>query len=211
MACAELRCADATTIAERVRSGSTYWGIAAMSGHLRERTISAGHEDGRVFTGACGDGALTDDGMANVDGWPPPSSNWPEQPLVGGWGFRSGPWYGDAASDLDALEATLDHLELLQTRTYLTAHEQGVFNPEEFLAGIEHFREVIKDREARLLEMLRTPHTLAQLVKRRLIYGKVKEPAFVYDHIEARMVEKHLERLLQTGLITTTGQGYGVI
>jgi formylglycine-generating enzyme required for sulfatase activity len=85
--------------AERVRSGSTYWGIAAMSGHLRERTISAGHEDGRVFTGACGDGALTDDGMANVDGWPPPSSNWPEQPLVGGWGFRGGPWYGDAAVD----------------------------------------------------------------------------------------------------------------
>jgi len=119
-----------------------------------------------------------------------------------------GPWYGDAASDLDALEETLNRLEQVQTQTYLTAHEQGVFNPEEFLAGIEYFREVIKDREVRLLEILKTPHTLAQLVKRRLIYGKIKEPAFVYDHIEAQMVTKHLERLVKKGLVIPTSAGF---
>ncbi|MBM4294883.1 MAG: MBL fold metallo-hydrolase [Deltaproteobacteria bacterium] len=121
-----------------------------------------------------------------------------------------GPWYGDAASDLDALEATLDRLEHIRARTYLTAHEQGVFTPEEFEMGLAHFRRVIRDREARLVELLKTPHTLSQLVARRLIYGKVKEPPFVYDHIEAQMVDKHLERLLRRGVIISTPQGYVV-
>jgi glyoxylase-like metal-dependent hydrolase (beta-lactamase superfamily II) len=119
-----------------------------------------------------------------------------------------GPWYGDAASDLDALEATLERLEQIEARTYITAHEQGVFTPEEFQAALAHYRRVIQDRETRLLEMLRTPHTLAQLVDRRLIYGKVKEPPFVYDHIEAQMVGKHLKKLLRLGVIALTPVGY---
>jgi len=119
-----------------------------------------------------------------------------------------GPWYGDTASDLDAFEATLDRLRQMEARTYLTAHEQGVFTPKEFHAGLAQFRQVIRDREERLLEMLRTPHTLPQLVERRLIYGKVKEPPFVYDHIEAQMVGKHLERLLRRGLVAPTPEGY---
>lgn len=122
-----------------------------------------------------------------------------------------GPWYGDAASDLEAFMATLDRLQHFEARTYLTAHEQGVFTPEEFQAGLAHFRQVILSREERLLELLRTPHTLPQLVERRLIYGKVKEPPFVYDHIEAQMAGKHLERLLRRGLITQTPEGYAQI
>jgi glyoxylase-like metal-dependent hydrolase (beta-lactamase superfamily II) len=119
-----------------------------------------------------------------------------------------GPWYGDAASDLDAFEATLDRLEQIQARTFLTAHEQGVFTPEEFREALARYRRVIGVREERLLEMLRTPHTLAQLVARRLIYGKVKEPPFVYDHIEAQMVGKHLKRLLRQEMIAQTPEGY---
>jgi glyoxylase-like metal-dependent hydrolase (beta-lactamase superfamily II) len=119
-----------------------------------------------------------------------------------------GPWYGDAASDLDALEVTLDLLQHMEARIYLTAHEQGVFTPEEFQDGLAHFRRVIRDREERLVELLRTPRTLCQLVERRLIYGKVKEPPFVYDHIEAQMIKKHLDRLLKQGTIHTTPTGW---
>jgi len=73
--------------AARTKAGSTYWGIATMSGHLRERTVTVGVPAGRLFTGACGDGALTADGFANVPGWPGPST--------AGAGFRGGPWYED--------------------------------------------------------------------------------------------------------------------
>ena len=80
----------------RVKAGSTYWGIAAMSGQLRERTVTAGHQAGRLFTGICGDGALSDDGLANVPGWPGPMATWPKSALAGA-GFSGGPWYKDKA------------------------------------------------------------------------------------------------------------------
>jgi hypothetical protein len=82
----------------RVKLACTYWGIAAMSGHLRERTVAVGHERGRLYTGLCGDGALKDDGFANVPGWPGPISAWKPSQISGG-GFRGGPWYGTALVD----------------------------------------------------------------------------------------------------------------
>jgi glyoxylase-like metal-dependent hydrolase (beta-lactamase superfamily II) len=119
-----------------------------------------------------------------------------------------GPWYGDAASDLPAFEATLNDLEAFPARTYLTAHEQGLFTEAEFRTGLDAFRQVIAAREARLLEALAAPQSLARLVARRLIYGKAKEPQFVYDHIEGQMVAKHLDRLLRQGLIARTPSGF---
>jgi glyoxylase-like metal-dependent hydrolase (beta-lactamase superfamily II) len=186
-----------------------YWGeILLKDFHFRPLTNLIPYFPGQSFE----NGEITLEIIAAPGHTPGHSCfNFPRQELV----FLAdvdltpfGPWYGDAASDLDALEETLDRLEGLPARVYLTAHEQGVFNPEEFLAGLQHFREVIRGREARLLEILKTPHTLAQLVKRRLIYGKIKEPVFVYDHIEARMATKHLERLLRKGAVRETPQGY---
>jgi hypothetical protein len=71
----------------RTKAGSTYWGIATMSGHLRDRVVNLGLAKGREFTGLCGDGELDADGLADVPGWPGPSSE--------GIGTRGGPWYDD--------------------------------------------------------------------------------------------------------------------
>jgi hydroxyacylglutathione hydrolase len=119
-----------------------------------------------------------------------------------------GPWYGDAASDLEAFEATLNALKGFPARTFLTAHEQGIFTEPEFRTGLAAFHRVIAQREARLLEALATPQSLDRLVARRLIYGKVKQPRFVYDHMEGQMVAKHLDRLLRQGLIARTPAGF---
>ncbi len=122
-----------------------------------------------------------------------------------------GPWYGDAASDLDAFEATLSRLKHIRARTYLTAHEQGVFDYEGFMAGLAYFQAVIRDREARLLAALAVPQTLPQLVARQLIYPKWKEPAFVYEHMEAQMLKKHLARLLEQGAVAETPGGFRAV
>lgn len=119
-----------------------------------------------------------------------------------------GPWYGDAASDLSAFDATLDDLKAFPARTFLTAHEQGIFTEAEFRRGLAAFHQVIAQREARLLDALSVPLSLDRLVARRLIYGKVKQPQFVYDHMEGQMVAKHLERLLRQGLVACTAAGF---
>jgi len=81
----------------RIKAGCTYWGIAAMSGRLRERTVAAGHKEGWAFTSLCGDGAIADDGLSNVPGWPGPGKIWPNRGsyVTCGGGFRGGPWYRD--------------------------------------------------------------------------------------------------------------------
>lgn len=119
-----------------------------------------------------------------------------------------GPWYGDRASDLQALLDSLARLEGFQARIYLTAHGQGVFTGGEAKAALARFKQVIFNREAELLHILRKPRPIEELVSRRLIYRKPLEPAFVYDHIERQMIGKHLQRCLEAGLVTFTEDGY---
>lgn len=119
-----------------------------------------------------------------------------------------GPWYADAASDLEAYHETLRQLKGMPFGTVLTAHEQGVFTWEEARAGLDYFSGVLADREALILDRLKRPHTLAQLVELRLIYRRPREPALVYDHMEAQMLSKHLKRLMRQGRVLLTPEGY---
>lgn len=119
-----------------------------------------------------------------------------------------GPWYGDAASDLEDYARTLRALKKTRAGTYLTAHEQGVFTWEEAQAGLDYFLKVIQERDELIWELLEEPHTLEALVARRPIYRRPREPAFVYDHIEGQMLQKHLDRLARQGRVAATGAGY---
>jgi glyoxylase-like metal-dependent hydrolase (beta-lactamase superfamily II) len=113
-----------------------------------------------------------------------------------------GPWYGDATSSLEDFEEALERLAHFQARTYITAHEQGIFSPEEFQAALLAYRRAIQAREERLLESLKTPKTVAQLAEGHFFYGKPKDPPFIYRHIETQMLTKHLERLWRRGRIS---------
>ena len=119
-----------------------------------------------------------------------------------------GPWYADATSDLEVYIDTLVSLKESRARTYLTAHEQGVFTSDEAQAGFDYFLRVIAARDEQLLDLLTKPRSLEELVERRPIYRRLREPAFVYDHMEAQMLKKHLKRLLHRGRVRLTPAGY---
>lgn len=119
-----------------------------------------------------------------------------------------GPWYGDKTSSLEDFEATLERLTGFQTRTYITAHEQGIFSQEEFQEALLAYLQSITLREDRLLELLKTPKTVKQMADLHFFYGKPKNPPFIYHHIETQMLTKHLERLGRKGLISHTDAGY---
>jgi hydroxyacylglutathione hydrolase len=119
-----------------------------------------------------------------------------------------GPWYGDKTSSLDDFEATLTRLAGFEARTYITAHEQGIFSQAEFKEALPAYLKSIALREDRLLELLKTPKTVKQLADRHFFYGKPKEPPFIYHHIETQMLTKHLERLLRQGRVFHTEAGY---
>jgi glyoxylase-like metal-dependent hydrolase (beta-lactamase superfamily II) len=121
-----------------------------------------------------------------------------------------GPWYGDKTSSLEDFETTLERLASFEARTYITAHEQGVFSREEFQSALPAYRQTIAARDDRILEMLKTPKTVKQLAHRHFFYGKPKDPPFIYHHIESQMLNRHLERLLNQGRVSQTDGAYQV-
>lgn len=71
----------------REQIGSSYYGVLQLSGNVWERVISVGSADGRDFTGLHGAGQVTDNGHADVTGWPGERGR--------GTGFRGGSWVSD--------------------------------------------------------------------------------------------------------------------
>ncbi len=57
-------------VSERINSGASYYGVRHLSGNVWERCVTIGHPLGRSFDGQHGDGALREDGFADVPHWP---------------------------------------------------------------------------------------------------------------------------------------------
>jgi len=122
---------------------------------------------------------------------------------------RFGPWYGDVGSDIDETIASVNRLREVPARTWIACHEHGVYetNPgalwDEFLA-------VIAERDDRLLDLLRAPRTMAEIVEARIIYRKPREPRVFFDFAEQAMMQKHVDRLVVLGEVHRDGDAYVV-
>ncbi len=119
-----------------------------------------------------------------------------------------GPYYGDAWSDLEAFERTLDALEQASPHYWATFHHIGVIeNPELFAERYSRFRAKIGERETRLLAYLREePHSLEEIVRHRFVYRPGVEVLFG-DSVERRSMGLHLDRLVGSGQIEEVEPG----
>lgn len=79
----------ATGSTGRASSGASYYGVMEMGGNLYERTVTTGNVQGVAFTGALGDGNLTNIGFADV-------ANWPDATALGA-GARGNAYYSTSA------------------------------------------------------------------------------------------------------------------
>ncbi len=113
-----------------------------------------------------------------------------------------GPYYGDAWSDLEDFERTLAAARELRARYYATFHHVGVLEGRDaFLERLERFAAVIADRERRLLEYLREPHSLEEVVRHRFVY-RPQDPVPFADPVERRSMAQHLDRLERAGRVS---------
>ncbi|ADC64488.1 dehydrase, putative [Ferroglobus placidus DSM 10642] len=121
---------------------------------------------------------------------------------------KFGPWYGNPESDPEKFEKSVRKLETLDFEVYVSSHE-GVFSREEALKKLEEFVSHFKKREEKILEALRTPKSLEELVKLSLIYGR-KNSLFkdLLDYFEGNMIKKHLEILMRKGKVAKVGEKF---
>ena len=118
-----------------------------------------------------------------------------------------GPYYGDAWSNLEDFERTLAAVREMDARAYATFHHIGVLDGKAaFLERLDRFAAVIADRERRLLEFLREPRTLAEIIAHRFVYRPQDAVPFAAP-VEQRSMSQHLERCLSDGRIREVEAG----
>jgi len=118
-----------------------------------------------------------------------------------------GPYYGDAWSDLEAFERTLEAVRDLPARHYATFHHVGVLDRDGYRTRLERFAAVIGDREARLLAYLaEAPRSLDEIAAHRFVYRPGDAVPFA-ESVERRSMGQHLERLRRRGRVREVAPG----
>jgi glyoxylase-like metal-dependent hydrolase (beta-lactamase superfamily II) len=122
-----------------------------------------------------------------------------------------GPYYGDATSSLSDFRQTLKKVAELDARIWATSHHKAVITDRaQFLADLARFASKIDERSAQLLGYLQTPHSLDELVDRRLLYPQGYDVPFV-PCAERNTITMHLDELLALGQIQTLEDGRFVV
>jgi glyoxylase-like metal-dependent hydrolase (beta-lactamase superfamily II) len=110
-----------------------------------------------------------------------------------------GPYYGDAWSNLEDFERSLQRVREIEARVWVSFHHAGVIDDRDtFLAKLDRFVARIAEREAALLEFLSEPRSMIDLVRHRFLYRPHVNLPFI-DAVEERTIAQHLERLQRSG------------
>ncbi len=115
-----------------------------------------------------------------------------------------GPYYGDAWSDLEDFERSIELLHHVDASWWLTFHHKGLIESrEKFLAMLDSFGAMIGKRETRLLEYIKEPRTMQDIVDHRFVFRPGAEGIMV-EAVEERSMAMHLERLIRQGRVSET-------
>ena len=98
-------------------------------------------------------------------------------------------------------------LKEIPAKVWLTCHETGVFEGES-RTFFDDYLGVIQTREDKLLELLKHPRTMEEIVDACILYGRKREPKELYEFGERAHMQKHLEKLLTQDVIAFDGGRY---
>ena len=106
-----------------------------------------------------------------------------------------GPWYGDRDSSIQDTIVSIERLKKIPANIWLTSHETGIFadDPDDLW---DQYLAVIHQREAKLVELLNEPRTMADIVDAWIVYQRPREPLEFYAFAEQAIMQKHLNRLM---------------
>lgn len=124
-----------------------------------------------------------------------------------------GPYYGDAASSLEAFEATLAMVRGIEANHYVTFHHKGVVEGHAaFATAVDSYAASITRRTNDLVALLADgPCTFAELQAHGIVYRAGTRPPNFGDSVEQHTIERHLARLLADGVAATDGSQYWLV
>ncbi len=113
---------------------------------------------------------------------------------------RFGPWYGDRDSDIDDVIRSIALLRKIPAKVWLTCHETGVFEEEPGEIW-DQYLAVIQKREVKLLNFLKTPKTMSQIIDAGIVYGRPGTTESLIAFGEEAIMKKHIERDLKKSIV----------
>jgi glyoxylase-like metal-dependent hydrolase (beta-lactamase superfamily II) len=117
-----------------------------------------------------------------------------------------GPWYGNPTSDPAQFQHSIRRVRDLKPSLLLTSHCEPVRSG--ITRRLSEYAAVIDYREETIYQALKGgPLTLDQLIDQKILYGRHPYPEPVYRFFEGNMVLKHLQSMIQKGLIQLQDQG----
>lgn len=132
----------------------------------------------------------------------------PKVLLLGDYDLTNfGPWYGDLNSSIHETINSVERLRKIPARVWLASHETGIFEEEPGIRWDEYLA-VIAEREGKLIDLLKTPRTLEQIVAACIVYGRPREPKMFFELGERGHMKKHLEKLMKDDLVKKDGECY---
>ena len=112
-----------------------------------------------------------------------------------------GPYYADRESSLSDFEASIARCREIEAEWYVTFHHKGTYTDrQDFITALDAFGAAIDRRDAALVEFLREPRTLGELVEHRFLYRPHVDLPWV-DAAETRTITQHLDRLVERGAV----------
>lgn len=189
------------------RDDRTAWAdIMSTSFHFRPRKADRHLEDGQIVDL----GGVTVEVLSTPGHTAGHLSFFVREPAVlyiGDYDLSPFPYYGDRDSDIDLTISSVARLREVPAKVWISPHDTGIYRDDP-ADRWDRFLAVIQQREDRLLELLRTPRTIGDIVEARIVYKKAREPKVFYDFGEMCTMRKHLVRLMKQGIVRQEGEYY---
>ena len=74
---------------------------------------------------------------------------------------------------------------------------------------LKQFEAMIQDRESRLLDFIKAPRSMEEIVGHRFVY-RPGQTGFIIDETERRSMAMHLDRLIEQGHVNFIEDAYQV-
>jgi glyoxylase-like metal-dependent hydrolase (beta-lactamase superfamily II) len=110
-----------------------------------------------------------------------------------------GPYYGDAWSNLEDFERSLEAIAKIPARVWVSFHHVGIVEDAAvFAEKLARFAGRIAERDAAIREYLAEPRSIEEMIAHRFVYPPQVSLPFV-DAVERRTIEQHLDRAVAAG------------
>jgi ribonuclease/clavin/mitogillin len=115
----------------------------------------------------------------------------------------TGPWYNSNSGDVGALIQSVRRIKEIDPAVVVPSHRR--IQTEGIQEKLDHYIQVVLDRETKLCDLLQEPKTLPELAEYRLVYPKQSN---MYEVFWERMtIRNHLRHMIRDGRIAEIEPG----